>query len=176
MCFRGKSGRRSLGDIGADVACWRSELAVEVSRSLSLSLLMARVPVEHAEFATLSKRELHALADRLIAQELVAVEYCVAFVLAETKGHWHGRARAMMCRRLKHVELGRTNRTKLLACILERLESGEFSEQFKDQLRLALHLDRAQSLRVCESATTSDRPHVRRYAQWALSLPVVHSA
>jgi hypothetical protein len=77
----------------------------------------------------------------------------------------------MMCRRLKHCELGRTNRTKLLTCILHRLRSGEFSEQFKDQLRLALHLDAKQSFAACESAMSSDRLHVRRYATWALSLP-----
>ena len=134
---------------------------------------MPGVPIEHAEFSTLSKQELHALADRLAEHEPVAVDDCVEFVLAETKGHWHGRARAMMCRRLKHCELGQSNRTKLLTCILRRLRSGEFSEQFKDQLRLALHLDTKQTLSACESAISSDRPHVRRYAAWALSLPRV---
>lgn len=130
-----------------------------------------RVPGEPAEFLALSKRELQALADQLATQEPVAVDHCIEFVLAETRGHWHGRARAMMCRRLKHVELGRTNRTRLVACILERLLSGRFSEQFKDQLRLALHLDRAQTLRCCRSAIASERAHVRKYAGWVLSLP-----
>ncbi|WP_345540803.1 hypothetical protein [Variovorax defluvii] len=126
--------------------------------------------MEHAEFATLSKLQLHALADRLLADEPVVVDYCVAFVLAETKGCWHGRARAMMCRRLKHCTLGRTNRTRLMACILGRLRSGEFSEQFKDQLRLAMHLDADQTRQACASAVASERPHVQRYATWVLSL------
>ncbi len=132
---------------------------------------MSGFPIDHAEFSTLSKRELHALADGMLEHEPNVVDYCIEFVLAETKGHWHGRARAMMCRRLKHCELGRTNRTRLLNCILHRLRSGEFSEQFKDQLRLALHLDAKQTFAACEGAMSSDRPHVRRYAMWALSLP-----
>ncbi|MBS0344209.1 MAG: hypothetical protein JSS56_27200 [Proteobacteria bacterium] len=130
----------------------------------------------HAEFFALSKQELHALADRLLQHEPIVIDYCIEFVIAETKGHWHGRARAMMCRRLKHCELGRTNRTKLVDCILHRLRSGDFSEQFKDQLRLALHLDNEKTMSACETAKSSDRPHVRRYAEWALALHSAHSA
>jgi len=136
---------------------------------------MPEFPIAHVEFSALSKQELHALADKLFEQDQVAIDYCVEFVLAETRGHWHGRARAMMCRRLKHVELGRTNRTKLVTCVLHRLQSGEFSEQFKDQLRLALHLDRKQTVSSCESAKSKELSHVRRYAEWILSLPAVHS-
>lgn len=130
-----------------------------------------KLPEAHSEFPSLSKRELHRLADQLLSSEPVAIDYCVAFVLAETKGLWHGRARAMMCRRLKHCELGRTNRTKLLSCLLDRLQKGDFSEQFKDQLRLALHLDTAKTLEVCKQAVASPKSHVSRYAAWALSLP-----
>ncbi|MBS0450642.1 MAG: hypothetical protein JSS14_04965 [Proteobacteria bacterium] len=115
----------------------------------------------------LTKQQLHAMADRLLADEPEVVDYCIEFVLAETEGHWHGRARAMMCRRLKHCRLGRTHRTKLLDCILRRLRTGEFSEQFKDQLRLALHIDAKKTQLVCEQAMSSERAHVRRYAAWA---------
>ena len=52
-----------------------------------------------------------------------------------------GRIRAL-ARRFKHCQLGRTHRDQLVACIARRLTEGNFSEQFKDQLRLALHLDR----------------------------------
>lgn len=128
------------------------------------------IPAPHAELALLTKRELHALADGLLAPEPWVIERCVEFVLAETQGLWHGRARAMMCRRLKHCLLGRTHREQLVGCIAGRLASGMFSEQFKDQLRLALHLDRQQTLEVCRKSVGSTKPHVRRYAQWALSL------
>ena len=131
---------------------------------------VVKLPAEHAAFKTLSKQELHALADGLLFAEPVDVDYCVKFVLSETKGLWHGRARAMMCRRLKHCALSRNTRASLLRCILGRLQEGEFSEQFKDQLRLALHLDLKQTLKACQGAILSTKPHVRRYASWALAL------
>ncbi len=127
------------------------------------------IPEPHAHLATLSKTELHSLADGLLNPEPAAIDRCVTFVLGTTQGLWHGRARAMMCRRLKHCALGRTHRTQLLSCITQRLESGSFSEQFKDQLRLAMHLDMDYTLEVCRKCVTSPKDHVRRYAQWALS-------
>jgi hypothetical protein len=119
--------------------------------------------------AMLSKVELHALADGLLEPEPWVVERCVAFVLAETQGLWHGRARAMMCRRLKHCDLGRTHRTDLLSCIISRLSNGSFSEQFKDQLRLAMHLDLPKVVAASRKCLTSQKPYVKRYAEWALS-------
>jgi hypothetical protein len=127
-------------------------------------------PQPHTQLPLLSKRELHALADGLLEGDPWSIDRCVEFVLAETKGLWHGRARAMMCRRLKHCDFGRTNRRKLVSCILGRLRSGNFSEQFKDQLRLALSLDRPQTLEQCELALHSEVAHVRRYGAWLLKL------
>ena len=129
------------------------------------------LPAAHAEFDSFSKQQLHELADQQLTFVSLAIEYCVEFVLAESKGLWHGRARAIMCRRLKHCKLGRTHRTKLVACILGRLQSGEFSEQFKDQLRLALHLDSKQVLEACERVLPNPKPHVGRYVTWIISLP-----
>lgn len=124
----------------------------------------------HAALNALSKSELHALADGLLAPEPWIVERNIEFVLAETRGLWHGRARAMMCRRLKHCALGRTHRTALLECILARLAEGRFSEQFKDQLRLARHLDagrtREAALACLADARTKD--YVRRHARWLI--------
>jgi len=67
----------------------------------------SKIPLPNSEFEFLPKVELHQLADELLNHEPLIVERCVQFVLAETHGLWHGRARAMMCRRLKHCELGR---------------------------------------------------------------------
>jgi hypothetical protein len=110
------------------------------------------------------------MADALQSCEPVIVQSCVDFVLAETRGLWHGRARAMMCRRLKHCHLGRTHRTALVDCITGRLVRGAFSEQFKDQLRLAMHLDLVATLAICRACLQSPKPYVRRYAEWATSL------
>jgi len=109
------------------------------------------------DFGTLSKQELRALADKLLDQD-------------ETKGLWHGRARAMMCRRLKHCQLGAEQQERLSECILDRLSSGNFSEQFKDQLRLALQIDERHTLTACQLASSSNTSHIRRYSQWALSI------
>lgn len=121
------------------------------------------------EFELLSKYELHQLAGRLLEQQSAAIDLAVKFVLAETRGHWHGRGRAMMCRRLKHCELGQADSALLVGTIIDRLATGTFSEQFKDQLRLALHLDFRRTVEACrEIAGHPGRPYIRRYAQWIL--------
>lgn len=122
------------------------------------------------EFASLSKVQVRALADALPGAQADAIETCVQFVCTETgTGNvWHGRGRAMLCRRLKHVPLAQHQRDQLVACILHRLATGRFSEQFRDQLRLALHLDRGKTLAVAQRALGVGKPHVTRYARWVL--------
>jgi len=75
----------------------------------------------------------------------------------------------MMCRRLKHCDLEPKQRTILVEVISGRLASGEFSEQFKDQLRLAMHLDMDATVAAAYQAMNSRRGYVVRYAQWVLS-------
>ncbi|MDH1292370.1 hypothetical protein N5C43_14020 [Comamonas terrigena] len=140
---------------------------------LSLPSFLPSFPISlppQAAFGLLSKQELRALADRLLVQDVLAVDRCIAFVLADTRGLWHGRARAMVCRRLKHCPLGRSQRTQLLSSMLLRLQTGAFAEQFKDQLRLARHLERQRTLAAAERALTSSRPYVQRYAQWTVAV------
>jgi hypothetical protein len=122
----------------------------------------------HVEFESLSKVELHLLADGLLNKEPLVIERCIQFVLAETQGLWHGRARAMLCRRLKHCELGCTHRSVLVTGITNRLLLGNFSEQFKDQLRLAMQLDFDKTLKIAQSCLASSKAHVKRYAEWVL--------
>lgn len=124
--------------------------------------------LEAGEFERLWKDELHALADELLTGDANALERCVRFVCAETRGDWHNRARAMMCRRLKHLELPRAHRERLLDAIAGRLLAGRFTEQFRDQLRLALHLDAHKTFAAAERAVKSEREHVRRLARWVL--------
>jgi len=134
------------------------------------------LPGPHAEFDHLSKLDLRRLAEELLGNDPVVVDYCIAFVCAETRGLWHGRARAKMCRHLKHAALSRSQRDRLLACILARLEQGNFSEQFKDQLRLAIHVAPKATLASCRRSQGSTQPHVERYCSWALALPVFANA
>jgi hypothetical protein len=132
---------------------------------------MARSLTEfaHADLQFISKTELHALADGLIMLDQGSLDRCVEFVISETRGLWHGRARAIMCRRLKHCQLGRTHHTQLVNCITDRLISGEFSEQFKDQLRLLMRLDLNKAFEAARKSAANAKPHVARYAQWVLS-------
>jgi hypothetical protein len=122
---------------------------------------------------SLSKPQLRHLADGLLRRDPEAIRQCIAFMLLETRGLWHGRARAMMARRLKHCELSPTQRDQLVRCITQRLESGDFSEQFRDQLllRLALVLDPVATRAAGERALASPRSHVRRLAAWVISRP-----
>lgn len=123
----------------------------------------------HTDFELLSKYELHQLANQLLKQDQDAIDRCVLFILAETRGLWHGRARAMMCRRLKHCPLTQAQRIGLVTAIVARLESGSFSEQFKDQLRLAMHFEFHHVTEVCRKIVACPRRlYIRRYAQWVL--------
>lgn len=122
-----------------------------------------------SSFQSLDKQELHALCDRLLTDDSDAVEECVAFIEAETGGLWHGRARAMMTRRLKHCSLSQPQCTRVVRAILDRFVSGRFSEQFKDQLRLVLHVAPEKAFTVARRSQGAGAEHVRRYATWILS-------
>jgi hypothetical protein len=123
--------------------------------------------IRSRELEHLDKRDLHDLADGLILCDREAIDRCVEFILAETKGCWHGRARAMMCRRLKHCDIVPEQRRQLVDCIMNRLASGNFSEQFRDQLRLAIHLDPERTFKLAHTRLASpSKGHVRRFAQW----------
>lgn len=109
------------------------------------------------------------LADRLGLNDPDAVESCIKFIESNTKGVGHGRARALMCRRLKHCTLSKSQRNRLVGYVTERLYTGNFAQQFKDELRLALFLDRQDTLKVALKSRNDKREYVRRYAEWVLT-------
>ena len=131
-------------------------------------------PPPAPNFATLGTRQLHALADLLREDVADAVEQCIAFIEADTLGNWHNRARAMMSRRLKHCSLTAGQRDRLVQAIVQRLVSGRFAQQFKDQLRLALQLDATRVHAVARSCAGAQAEHTRRYAAWVLSRELAH--
>ena len=119
--------------------------------------------------ASLDKRDLGALCDRLLTDDADAIEKCIAFMEAETKGIWHGRARAKMARRLKHRRLSPSQLARVVDAILGRLASGRFSEQFKDQLRFVLRVAPKKAFSAARGCQGAAAGHVRRYAAWILS-------
>jgi hypothetical protein len=115
-----------------------------------------------------SKQDLQHLAQRLLDNEPDAVESCLVFFEAETRGYWHNRARAMMARRFKHVPLTLPQQTRLVDTILQRLATGTFTEQFKDQLRLACRLDHDRVVATARACRSSPKAYVRQYASWVI--------
>jgi hypothetical protein len=121
------------------------------------------------DFENLSAIALHELADRLLSNEVDAIAECTEFIRAETRGNWHGRARAMMCRRLKHCVVSPEQCEQLVSCITGRLGAGNFSEQFCDQLRLAMCLDRQTTFAAArKNLSAAPKEHVRRFSLWVL--------
>ncbi|HEY0650629.1 hypothetical protein [Phenylobacterium sp.] len=112
------------------------------------------------------KAALEGLIDDLAAGRPGALEECLAFFAASTRGHWHNRARAKIARRLKHHDLADGTRRRLVAVIERRLVGGDFTEQFKDQLHLLQHLDPTAAAAAASVASGSAQPHVRRYGEW----------
>lgn len=133
---------------------------------------------ERDNFAALTKVAVRALADTLRNGAADDVAACVRFVCADTgagsapratlaaPGLWHGRGRAMMCRRLKHLEVTADQRRALVTAISGRLLSGRFAQQFRDELRLLLALDRNAAVAAASAAIQSDAEHVRRLGRW----------
>ena len=123
-------------------------------------------------FESLDRRALDNLAGGLHPDSsirLQATAQCVAFVLAESKGLGHGRRRTLMCRRLKHCPLTGAQRRRLVHCITDRLASGNFSQQFRDQLRLAIHLDTRTTYECAAECLGAPKVYVRRLAAWAIN-------
>jgi hypothetical protein len=87
--------------------------------------------IRFRELENLDKGDLYDLADGLLSCDREAIERCFEFILAETRGVWHGRARAMMCRRLKHCEIAPERRQRLVDCIMNRLVSATFRSNFR---------------------------------------------
>lgn len=112
------------------------------------------------------KAALERLIDDLEAGRPAAMEECLAFFAASTRGHWHNRARAKIARRLKHHDLAELTRRRLVAVIERRLVGGDFTEQFKDQLHLLQHLDPTAAAAAASVASGSAQPHVRKYGDW----------
>lgn len=111
-----------------------------------------------------SKPELTALIDRLKQGDGDVIYELVVFTLAESRGLWHGRARAKICRNLKNHPPDKALQSKLVDTIAGRLKDGRFSEQFRDQLGMAIQFDPDRMQSLAESLLSSDKTYVRQYA------------
>ena len=128
------------------------------------TVLIAMVLPKAAQNYT--KPELESLISRLKHGDRDAEYECVNFFLAESLGIWHGRARAKICRNLKNHHPDATLRLKLVEKIISRLKTGNFSEQFKDQLTMAIRFSPDKMLETAHRLRDSEKEYVRRYAAW----------
>jgi hypothetical protein len=62
-----------------------------------------------------------------------------------------------------------TLRHRLVDVIIERLQSGRFSEQFKDQLTMAMRFDPNRMRAVANRLKSDDTEYIRRHAAWVLN-------
>ena len=117
------------------------------------------------------------LTDRLLLNDPEAVETSIKFIESNSQDGGHGRVRALMCRRLKHCTLTPQQCTRLVRYVVERLYTGAFAQQFKDELRLILALDAQALFEAALESRTDEREYVRRHAEWILAHdPKYHSS
>lgn len=115
-----------------------------------------------------SRPQLLALAEGLLIDDCAVRERSIEFILDESRGLGHNRLSALMCRRLKHYQLTESQARRLVEKVAERLLQGNFTEQFKNQLRLARRLDPAKVNQTVHAALAVPKDHVRRYAFWII--------
>ena len=112
--------------------------------------------------------ELHDLIDETKSGCPAAIKQAVLFVISESFGYWHNRARAKLCRHFKNHPPAQKECDRMVATICGRLISGHFFEQFKDQLSMAIRFDRDRMAKAAQIAIQSDREYIRRYGNRVL--------
>lgn len=88
----------------------------------------------------LSKQDLQLLIGEVKRGDREATSRAIDFLIVESFGLWHNRARAKLCRHFKNHPPVRVEQERIVDAIVGRLLDGRFSEQFKDQLAMAIRL------------------------------------
>jgi len=113
----------------------------------------------------LTKSDLHRLIDAVKSGDAAATARAAEFVAAESLGMWHNRARAKLCRYFKNHPPPEAECQKMIEAIAHRFLEGRFSEQFSDQLALAIRLDAPRMAAAASLASRSEKSYIRKYAQ-----------
>ena len=115
---------------------------------------------------SIGRSELHELISAVKQGDADAQSRAVVFVTMESFGMWHNRTRAKLCRYFKNHPPDEQARRRLVDSVIARLLAGNFSEQFKDQLAMAIRFDRDRLAEAATLVAHSQKPYVRRYASW----------
>lgn len=95
-----------------------------------------------------------------------AISRATIFVASESFGIWHNRARANLCRFFKNHPPSNDECKRMVDAIVNRLIDGRFSQQFKDQLSMAIRFAPERMAAAADIASRSEREYVGRYARW----------
>ena len=123
-------------------------------------------PCDALWICSFTKADLRSLIDDVKQGDADAISRAVVFVTAESLGMWHNRARAKLCRYFKNHPPSDGECEQMVGAIIHRLIEGRFSEQFKDQLSMAIRFDPQRLADAADVASGSDRSYVRRYGNW----------
>lgn len=115
---------------------------------------------------TLRKPELNSLINDVKHGDAEAIAKAVEFVVAESLGLWHNRARAKICRYFKNHPPAPDECRRMVDAIVERLTKGQFYQQFKDQLTMAIRFAPDRMAASAAVASSSDKEYIQRYANW----------
>lgn len=119
-------------------------------------------------FSELSKEQLQILIFRMKQGDTNATNLCVIFVTYECRGTWHNRARANICTYLKTHPPSQDVQEQLVSVVCSRLATGYFSEQFSNQLSMAIRFAPDKMHAVATVSGDDSREYVRRYSRRVL--------
>ena len=111
----------------------------------------------------LSKGDLRSLVADTKTGDMSAVGRSVEFVIHESFGNWHNRARAKLCRFFKNHPPDEDECARMVDAVCTRLITGKFYEQFNDQLSMAIRFDCERMTKTAFVAANSERDYIRRY-------------
>ena len=113
-----------------------------------------------------SKQDLQLLIEGVKRGDREATSRAIDFLTVESFGLWHNRARAKLCRYFKNHPPARVEQERIVDAVVGRLLDGRFSEQFKDQLAMAIRLSPDRLHETAMRALGSNKDYIRRYGGW----------
>lgn len=93
----------------------------------------------------------------------------IIFLQRNSRGYWHNRGRAALCRYFKRNPPSKRDCEAIGNAIATKLISGFIDEQFKDQLRFAIVHTPDILRRAAYVAAESNNPIACQHADWVLT-------
>ncbi|MBN1007816.1 hypothetical protein [Amphritea pacifica] len=91
-----------------------------------------------------------------------AINVAANYMCSCSRGFGHNRFRSKIARRFKHVALTRNQEQRIVETILFRLSNGDIDEQFIEQLKLCVWLNREVTTKRAKELLSSEKSYIRR--------------